>query len=168
MIDGGIYVWRTNTDMYAWNEEKIESDAALKGSENPEVQKMIFVPYDVFHATYEEDMGNGEKELNWVYSKGWARDYTINENGDIEVFVFDLSYEGNENVPLANLFGRPLNTHARIATIDYKEYVKEYTMPFEFLMSVAYVCENPEYAYHLAFMARETSIDIVICDEYEI
>lgn len=167
-IDGGIYIWRTNSNMYEWNENNIDSEFALNNAENPEIQRMIFVPYNIFHETFENDMGSGATELDFVNAKGWLKDYTINPNGEIEVFVFNLHYVGNENVPLADLFGRSVETHAKIATIDYKEYIKEYTMPYEFLMATAYTCENPEYAYHMAFMARETMIDLVICDEYNV
>lgn len=166
-IDGGTYVWRTVSDLYEWDENS-PTETALNNSGNPEIEKMIFVPYDEFHKTFTEDMGSGGKELDFIGYKGWLKDYTINEEGNIEVFVFDLKYSGNENIPLANLLGRPVATTARIATIDYKEYIREYTMPFEFLMATAYTCENPEYAYHLAFLGRETMIDLVICDEYTI
>ena len=165
-IDGGIYIWRTSDDVYSWDEEISASQA--EETKNVKTKKMRFIPYDAFHKTFEADMDNGQLELDFIALKGWKEVYTITEDGNLELFVFDITYDSDEDILPSEIFGRAVGTHARIATIDYKEYIKQYTMPFEFLMATAYTCENPEYAYHLAFLARETMVDLVICDEYEV
>ena len=165
-FDGGVYIWRTTLDMYAWDEElnaTMQSKYTDVGT-----KKLRFVPYDVFHKTFEEDMGSGEKDLVMVDNKGWKDVYTVNEAGNIEIFIFDLYYSGPGTGVATNLFGREVTTRSRIGEIDYKEYIRKYTQPFEFLMAVAYTCQNPEYAYHLAYLGRDTMIDLVICDEYEV
>ncbi len=165
-IDGGIYIWRTMDDMYSWDEDISSSQA--KETKEVKTKKMRFVPYDVFHKTFETDMNSGNMELDLVAMKGWKEIYTITEDGNLELFVFDVDYDSNDDLLPSEIFGRYVSTYGRIATIDYKEYIRQYTLPFEFLMATAYTCENPEYAYHLAYLARETMVDLVICDEYQV
>ena len=52
----------------------------------------------------------------------------------------------------------------KIKSIDYKEYISKYSMPYEFLINLCEVTQNPEFVYHVALLARDTRIDLVIHD----
>ncbi len=49
--------------------------------------------------------------------------------------------------------------------IDYKEYISKYTMPYEFLLSLCEITGSPEFVYHVAMLARQTEIDLVVQDD---
>lgn len=52
-----------------------------------------------------------------------------------------------------------------IISIDYKSYIEKYTMPYEFLINLCQVTQNPEFVYHVAKLARETCIMLVVQDD---
>ena len=49
--------------------------------------------------------------------------------------------------------------------INYKEYISKYTMPYEFLLSLCEITGSPEFVYHVAMLARQTEIDLVVQDD---
>jgi hypothetical protein len=52
-----------------------------------------------------------------------------------------------------------------VKRIDYKSYIEKYTMPYEFLINLCQITQNPEFVYHVAMLARETNIMLVIQDD---
>lgn len=53
----------------------------------------------------------------------------------------------------------------QLMCIDYKELISKYSMPYEFLINLCQVTENPEFVYHVALLARDTKIVIGVYDE---
>lgn len=51
---------------------------------------------------------------------------------------------------------------ATIKKIDYKQKVAEFGLPYEFLIDLCMVTQNPEYVFHVAQMALDTRIDILL------
>ncbi len=49
--------------------------------------------------------------------------------------------------------------------IDYKQYIEKYTLPYEFLINLCMVTQNPEFVYHVAMLARQTEIKLVVQDD---
>lgn len=49
--------------------------------------------------------------------------------------------------------------------IPYKEYISKYTMPYEFLINLCEITQNPEFVYHVALLARDTKIILSIQDD---
>lgn len=49
--------------------------------------------------------------------------------------------------------------------IPYKEYISKYIMPYEFLINLCEITQNPEFVYHVALLARDTRIQLVIQDD---
>ena len=49
--------------------------------------------------------------------------------------------------------------------MNYKDYIEKYTMPYEFLINLCMITENPEFVYHVAKLARETEIMLVVQDD---
>ena len=55
-----------------------------------------------------------------------------------------------------------------IEYLDYKEKIAKYIMPYEFLINLCQVTQNPEFVYHVALLARKTYIVLRIQDEYAV
>ena len=51
---------------------------------------------------------------------------------------------------------------AELIEYDYKSMISKYSMPFEFLINLCEITQNPEFVYHVARLARDTNIEIVI------
>lgn len=47
---------------------------------------------------------------------------------------------------------------------DYKALISKYSMPYEFLINLCEITQNPEFVYHVALLARDTKINLVIQD----
>lgn len=47
---------------------------------------------------------------------------------------------------------------------DYKGLISKYSMPYEFLINLCEITQNPEFVYHVALLARDTKITLVIQD----
>lgn len=51
---------------------------------------------------------------------------------------------------------------ATIKKIDYKKEISQYTLPYEFLVDLCMVTQNPEFVYHVAEMSLNTNISLLI------
>lgn len=53
----------------------------------------------------------------------------------------------------------------RIISMPYKDKIAKYIMPYEFLIALLGVTQNPEFVYHVALLARNTRIVLAIQDK---
>lgn len=52
----------------------------------------------------------------------------------------------------------------KVVEKDYKGLISKYSMPYEFLINLCEITQNPEFVYHVALLARDTKITLVIQD----
>lgn len=50
---------------------------------------------------------------------------------------------------------------------DYKSLISKYSMPYEFLINLCEITQNPEFVYHVALLARDTKINLVVQDNID-
>lgn len=55
----------------------------------------------------------------------------------------------------------------KVQGFDYKELVSKYSMPYEFLINLCEITQNPEFVYHVALLARNTKICLAIQDNVD-
>ena len=53
----------------------------------------------------------------------------------------------------------------QIVTLPYKDKIAKYIMPYEFLINLCQITQNPEFVYHVALMARDTYIVLKVQDK---
>ena len=72
-----------------------------------------------------------------------------------------------ENIAATQKNGR-VTRYMDIEFLDYKEKIAKYIMPYEFLINLCQITQNPEFVYHVALLARKTYIVLRIQDEYAV
>lgn len=55
----------------------------------------------------------------------------------------------------------------KVQGFDYKELVSKYSMPYEFLINLCEITQNPEFVYHVALLARDTKIILAVQDDID-
>lgn len=157
-VDGGVYLYRTKQSGLISTELNTDSDEEVKVVNSTEYVQMQYVTPEEF------------QELVDKKSKKLRYRYTIDEDtGElkyaqiktIETIKTDMNYKIN------TLF--PADTTEieveKIISMDYKAYINKYTMPYEFLINLCQITQNPEFVYHVAQLARETTIMLAIQDD---
>ena len=59
---------------------------------------------------------------------------------------------------------RETSYELKVVEKDYKGLISKYSMPYEFLINLCEITQNPEFVYHVALLARDTKITLVIQD----
>lgn len=167
-IDGGIYIYRTKEEPRI-NENFIVDGELIK--ENVEVleknyTQMEFIDYSEFM----EKLNKNDESLRYKY--------TIDEEtGELIVVKITKVVKTEEEIEVGkgwfyNLFawidakaGTTTKYELEEQRISYKEYIAKYTMPYEFLINLCEITQNPEFVYHVALLARDTKIILAIQDD---
>lgn len=169
-IDGGIYLYRSTKDV------SIKEDEFLNGNsyeaENIEVteksyKQMTYVDKDKFI----EKVNSGNKDAMYEFSLDKesgellvAKITTIKEiEGDVSNTLNSWTAGLYQWLADNNMAGKT-EYQMEIVKLSYKEYIAKYVMPYEFLLNLCMITENPEFAYHVALLARETKIVLAIQD----
>lgn len=141
-IDGGIYLYRSEV-----------------GKDSYKLMK--YLPYDEY-----EKLSNTDEEK--IYS------YTIDPNTN-QIIIAALKITTKKTVENAEYGINDIlaPTDKTIEVIgnyyyDYKIELNKYMMPYEFLISLCQVTQNPEFVYHVAMLARNTKIKVYVNDATEI
>ena len=53
----------------------------------------------------------------------------------------------------------------QLISMPYKDKIAKYIMPYEFLLNLCMITQNPEFVYHVALMARDTYIVLKVQDK---
>ena len=77
------------------------------------------------------------------------------------------NYEPLENISITQESAEK-NVYISPAYLDYKEKIAKYIMPYEFLINLCQITQNPEFVYHVAMLARKTYIALRIQDDYAV
>lgn len=170
-VDGGVYFYRTKKEPTI-NEDDFENGNYNK--ENEEVtdkayQQMEFMNYDEFM----EKLSENDKNLRYRF--------TIDKvTGDMILAKIKTVTEASSNIEVGNgwfqdiinwVKGQPKKTteyKLEEVHIPYKQYIAQYTMPYEFLINLCQITQNPEFVYHVALLARNTKIILVVQDNITI
>ena len=161
-IDGGIYLYRVKNPMDESSEELKEEDYI----------EMQYMNYDEFYQKLEET-------TNETTLKNY---YTLDTStGELVYVDYETDEEYEEDISSNTEWFQDLRewvkSHkdtsytkvvAREHRVDYSLYISKYSMPIEFLINLCSVTSNPEFVYHLATLARDTHVELVIVDSQDI
>lgn len=150
-VDGGIYLYRTKDKSKETGNEETEY--------NLDDEEMY---YRMEYKTV-EDFNNMIEKFN------------DSDNPNIENMESVFAIDEDDNLLIAQINGYTKvektdgevtsteNSYtATVKKIDYKQKVAEFGLPYEFLVDLCMVTQNPEYVFHVAQMALDTRIDILL------
>lgn len=157
-IDGGVYLFRTKQKGAISTNLEIGSDETVKTVNGTDYVQMQYVKPEEF----DELVNKKSKKLRYRY--------TINEDtGEIKIAQIKTieTKETNQSNIINSLFTAKSTDIVveDIISIDYKAYIEKYTMSYEFLVNLCEVTQNPEFVYHVAQLALETNIMLVVQDD---
>lgn len=172
LIDGGVYLFRSK------KEATITEDQFNNGNykeENIEVKdkdykQMEYVDIEEFN----QMIANNDKDVRYKFSLD-------RETGELLVAKVTTTQvvEADVSNTVSNWFaglyewlnevtGMSSTYEVEEVRIPYKEYIAKYTMPYEFLINLCEITQNPEFVYHVAMLARDTRIVLAIQDDTSI
>lgn len=183
LIDGGVYIYRSKKEPTIDDSEFVNGSYDSQGEivDEKEYKQMEFMEYDDFI----KKVGGESQETTYEVDKGVANDlrysYTVDPNTGELLFVEIKTTEIAESkVEVGDWFlggvtgdllqwlqenlGDDVKYEVKIIRADYKGLISKYSMPYEFLLNLCAVTGNPEFVYHVALLARETNIMLVIHD----
>ena len=189
-VDGGIYFYRNKKEA-----ELKESDVSDDEVDDPKVKvaekdykQMEYISPEDFL----EELGKTDTTLEELLkgevittnsSKIWEHlryKYTIDPETEKLVILEIKSivtkedeqckYGFLENIAKwwNNIFNSKEEEYEiKVQGFDYKELVSKYSMPYEFLINLCEITQNPEFVYHVALLARNTKICLAIQDNVD-
>lgn len=166
-IDGGVYFYRTK------KEPVIEEDKFVDGSyeeynipvTDKDYKQMEFMTYEKFMEGLEEN----DPALRYRFTVDPETDELIlAEITTIEevtaLIPLDMGMFNGIAAWFNQQFGKTTTYILNEVRIPYKEYIAKYAMPYEFLINLCNVTQNPEFVYHVALLARDTNIILAVQD----
>lgn len=172
-IDGGIYLYRTKKEPTINEDDFIDGNYEEKNLEvtDKDYEQMDFLQYESTENKkgFMQRLEENDPELRYKY--------TIDPStGDLIFAKIITTTVANVWVPTDmgwfNEIAASINEASAKETtykleevrIPYKEYISKYTMPYEFLINLCEITQNPEFVYHVALLARDTDIKLVVQD----
>lgn len=154
LVDGGIYI-KSNTI-----NDVVANDSTFLGMDGETVNDVVGVNFSkdikfVDYADLLEDVNEINQNSNRYPDTSKLKQFSINNEGYISVIKLEVTTNEGET-------GVAYNAKAEIVNYDYKTIIAKYSMPFEFLINLCEVTQNPEFVYHVARLARSTNIQLVI------
>lgn len=152
-IDGGVYIYRTPEKDKDGKAIQVDEGEYIKDVDEEKYVQMTYVTPEKF----QELVNENSKKLRYKY--------TIDEDGNLQ--IAQLKTIVTKTKSSKHLFGSTDKTTIveDVLHIDYKQYIEKYTMPYEFLINLCMITQNPEFVYHVAMLARETEIMLVVQDD---
>lgn len=154
-VDGGVYLYRTKIE-----QTLKESDFNNGNFEDPEVEvtqkeykQMEYIDIEDF----QEMVTNDDKNIRYKFSLDKETD---------ELLVAKITE--TKKVVQSTKPGESSNESTyeiEEIRLPYKDYISKYTMPYEFLINLCEITQNPEFVYHVALLARDTEIILAIQDD---
>lgn len=169
-IDGSVYLYRTK------EEPAINENEFVNGEYIPEEQDVSSTEYkQMTYISYEDFttmVNNNDSNIRYYFSIDPDTEELVLAEIKTTVVVTDDvsnligSWFANINDWLSQ-HGLAGNTTYEITEIRvaYKEYIAKYIMPYEFLINLCQVTQNPEFVYHVALLARESKIILGVQDD---
>jgi spore germination cell wall hydrolase CwlJ-like protein len=133
----------------------------IKEVNSQNYKKMTYISYEEFQKNIEKYKGPVKSIGNFRY------EYTIDPNTG-ELLVPNITtVEERTTSDVSTAIDVPTTYYVdeNSYRIDYKSYIDKYVMPYEFLINLCQVTQNPEFVYHVAMLARNTNIMLVIQDD---
>ncbi len=155
-IDGGVYLFRTPEKDKDGNPVQVSEDEFVYEVNSDKYVQMVYIDEDEF----DQKVNENDKSVRYKY--------TINkQTGELRIAQLKTV------VTTKKVNGALVEKHTDVEVqemnpIDYKAYIEKYTMPYEFLITLCEITQNPEYVYHVAKLARETQIVLVVQDDVTI
>lgn len=169
-IDGGVYLYRTKPTGDTSGALQVDSSEYIREISGKDYVQMQYVtPED-----WEELKNSNNKKIRYRYTLDEEGNIVIAKVKTVEKIEGDISNSVNSwflNVQdwMNEKLGIGADSTEVIVEgeehIDYKEYISKYTMPYEFLLSLCEITGSPEFVYHVAMLARQTEIDLVVQDD---
>lgn len=170
-IDGGVYLYRTKQSISTSGALEVDENEYIKGIGEGEYVQMQYVTPD----EWQKLKSSNSKKIRYRYTIDQetgeliiAKVKTVETiKGDISNFLGEWFTNAQEwiNEKLGIGADSTEITVEGEERIDYKTYISKYTMPYEFLISLCEITQNPEFVYHVALLARETNIILAIQDD---
>ena len=174
-IDGGVYLYRTKEEPTV-DEDDFENSNTIK-MENVEVEdkdykQMEFIQNDEFM----EKLGRTGQSISSLFEQSVVTNdktivdelrykYTIDNSTGKLIFVeIKTQTSSTWYSDLPNPTVSEATYELKFVPIEYKKYISKYSMPYEFLINLCLITQNPEFAYHVALLARETNIELIVQD----
>lgn len=189
-IDGGIFVYRAQKeDKNGESIYKVQNfyGGGMEGINNKEYYKLMeYMPEEEFLGKIRETSfenigieGKTKPAEDPEEIKELRRRYTVDsETGNI-VYIStyskktkapeesDVAIEYNDLVDFLEDAEEKIETYT-IYCEDYKRLTQKYAMPYEYLINMVDITQNPEFVYHVALMARRTDIKLVVQDNVDV
>lgn len=169
-IDGGVYLYRTKPTEDTSGALQVDSSEYIKEISGKDYVQMQYVTPE----KWEELKNSNSKKIRYRYTLDEEGNIVIAKVKTVEKIEGDISNSINKWFSdLQNWLNQKLGIGADSTEvivegeehIDYKEYISKYTMPYEFLLSLCEITGSPEFVYHVAMLARQTEIDLVVQDD---
>lgn len=136
-IDGGVYLYRSENE--------------LSGGTSLEKRRMTYKTKEDF----DKMMNNNDQSIRYHF--------TIDkQTGELIYAQVNTVDRYVKSGGVWSFVGREVILEEK--NCDYKTVISKYTLPYEFLVNLCMVTQNPEFVYRVALMARETEINLVILD----
>ena len=186
LIDGGIYVYRTKKEPTI-NEDDFKNGDYIQ--ENVTVTEHDYEPMEyISPQDFLSELGisgnisdivNNKSEisnLSNVKINNLRYKYTIDESTGKMIFIEIITttsagaavekngwFDGIEEWWQSGIT-KTTNYKVRLIGVEYKNLISKYSMPYEFLINLCQITQNPEFVYHVALLARNTKIELVVQD----
>ena len=169
-IDGGVYLYRTKPTADTSGALQVDSGEYIKEISSESYVQMQYVTPE----KWEELKNSNSKKIRYRYTLDEEGNIVIAKIKTVEKIEGDISNSVNLWFSdVQNWMNEKLGIGADSTEviidgeehIDYKEYISKYTMPYEFLLSLCEITGSPEFVYHVAMLARQTEIDLVVQDD---
>lgn len=185
-VDGGVYIYRTTKELELKEEDFVdggysEENVAVEGDN---YKKMDYMDPDEFEQSVKEinEKGKSSSAFSGIKSDVEKLRYSFSidkETGELMIVEIktkeikrntteglNAGFLGINNLSrwLQDKLNAEIEYELTIKRLDYKSLISKYTMPYEFLINLCNVTQNPEFVYHVALLARETNIVLAIQD----
>ena len=169
-IDGGVYLYRTKPTADTSGALQVDCGEYIKEISSESYVQMQYVTPE----KWEELKNSNSKKIRYRYTLDEEGNIVIAKIKTVEKIEGDISNSVNLWFSdVQNWMNEKLGIGADSTEviidgeehIDYKEYISKYTMPYEFLLSLCEITGSPEFVYHVAMLARQTEIDLVVQDD---
>lgn len=190
-VDGGIYFYRNKRDPELKESDFIDeeySETEKEVDEKDYVRMSYITPEEFLKelgkdgASISELVTSGETIA--INSKSKAENlrykYTINPETE-NLVLLEITATTTKKAEIADTWGWLQNVwewfqnlassetsyEVKLIEKDYKNMVSKYSMPYEFLINLCEITQNPEFVYHVALLARDTKIILAVQDDID-
>lgn len=154
-VDGGVYLYRTKEDSNSTSSaiEVTEGEYIKSIGDNEYVQMQYLSPDE-----FEDLVTTNNTTAKYKYTVDEETEQLVIANvKSVEIITTEDSKPGDAKIEKFS--------EVEKMNVDYKQYISKYTMPYEFLITLCEITQNPEFVYHVALLARETNIILTVQDD---